>query len=106
MNNFIGEKIIELSKKNNITQRQLAAKLGITETALSRYINGTRRPKVEILSDIAILFEISVDELIGSTVENRNNNDYPEIRRLIARNSKIMTLEEKKELINILFTEE
>ena len=63
---------------------------------MSRYINGTRKPKLEILSNIAIVFNVSVDELIGVKIEKKEDNEYPKIRRLIARNSKIMTLEEKK----------
>lgn len=61
----IGRKILSLRKSRNMTQVNLADKLGITYQAVSSWERGNSMPDIEKLPEIAKLFEISIDELIG-----------------------------------------
>ena len=45
MSKTLGERISEMLQKRGIQQKELAERIGITETAMSRYIAGTREPK-------------------------------------------------------------
>lgn len=63
----LNERIKELRKNNNLTQKQLAAILGITEVSEQRYEYGTVTPTVENLILLADYFNISVDYLLGRT---------------------------------------
>lgn len=63
----IGERILNLRKKSNLSQKQLAEKADITEASLSRYENNLREPKAEIIARIAEALECSTDYLLGQT---------------------------------------
>ena len=39
--------IIEICSSQNITQRELAEKSGLTEVSISRYFNGERSPNIK-----------------------------------------------------------
>lgn len=47
------------------TQKTLADKLEITIRAYQRYESGEREPKLDVLINIADIFHISLDELVG-----------------------------------------
>lgn len=57
----------------NMTQAQLAQKLGITKSVISAYETGLRMPSYDILIHIARIFNVSTDYLLG--VETRQNID-------------------------------
>lgn len=62
-----GEKIFELRKQRNWTQKTLAEKLGISDTTVSKYETCAASPPVEILTSLASIFNVSMDELCGMT---------------------------------------
>lgn len=60
-----GKMIQELRKKKDITQEDLAAQLGVTAAAVSKWENGYTLPDILMLCAIADLFEVTTDELLG-----------------------------------------
>ena len=60
-----GKMIQELRKKKNITQEELAAQLGVTAAAVSKWENGYTLPDIMMLCAIADLFAVTTDELLG-----------------------------------------
>lgn len=65
INNIIGENIKKYRLLNNMTQEDLSKKLGIAPNTLSNYENGNREPNSDIISKLADIFGISLDELYG-----------------------------------------
>lgn len=65
--NIPGSRIKNLRLQNNITPMKLAKYLNISNTTLSQYELGTRRPDYEILKNIAEYFNVSTDYLLGIT---------------------------------------
>jgi Predicted transcriptional regulators len=63
MNLKIGEKIKELREKADVTQSKMAAYLGITEQAISRWENGGGYPDMELIPAIANFLDATTDEL-------------------------------------------
>lgn len=61
----IGSIIKELRFKRSVTQEQLAAYLGVTPQAISRWESGNGYPDLEILPSIAEYFFVTTDELLG-----------------------------------------
>ena len=59
--------------KENLTQAQLAQKLGLTKSVISAYETGLRMPSYDILIHIAKIFNVSTDYLLG--VEQKQNID-------------------------------
>lgn len=103
MKSDLSIKIAKLIKERNITQKELAQMIGVTEASMSRYVSGDRVPKSEIIANMATALRTTVDYLLGT--EKDEDNEFPKIKRLIARNSAKMSIEEKRELINTLFDE-
>ncbi len=59
------KKLKEERKSFNLTQREMANKLGITQPSYIRYENGTAEPSLENLVKIADILNVSVDYLLG-----------------------------------------
>lgn len=59
------EKLQQLRKQNNLTQEQLAEKLFISRTAISKWESGKGYPSIESLKNISKLFSVSIDGLLS-----------------------------------------
>lgn len=71
----IGKRILELRKKQNITQEQLAEKLNVTRQTISNWELGETSPNSEQLIELADIFEVSIDELLGHKTKYKNNDN-------------------------------
>lgn len=65
----LGNKIIELRKKKNLTQEQLAEKIGVTRQTLSNWEKNSTNPDIEQAKNIASFFKISLDDLTDNKLE-------------------------------------
>ena len=99
----IGEKIEKVLENCNMSQRDLANRIGVDESIVSRIIKGERIPKSDVLANIATALHTTSDYLL--VIEN-DEFDSSKLVRLIARNSSKMSDADKKALINALFEEE
>ena len=68
-----GNYLYELRRKRGISQKELAKHLGITDKAVSKWENGSSRPKIDTLSAIAAFFNISTDELLSCGMNSNEN---------------------------------
>ena len=55
--------------KRNLTQQQLAGKVGLTHQAISNYENDIRNIDLDILVALAKILDITTDDLITKEVE-------------------------------------
>lgn len=92
----LGERITILLNEKHISQKDLAIMIGVTESALSRYINNEREPKIEVLANLATALETTVDYL---TTGKKPETDFDEIYRLVARSSYSLTESQKMQII-------
>ncbi len=60
------EKLQILRKQDNLTQEELAEKLYVSRTAVSKWESGRGYPSIDSLKSIAGYFRVTVDELIGT----------------------------------------
>lgn len=60
-----GEFISLLRKENNLTQKQLAEKINVTDKAVSKWETGRGYPDVTSLISLSEFFDISVNELLA-----------------------------------------
>jgi transcriptional regulator with XRE-family HTH domain len=60
----IGKRIAQLRKEKNVKQEELAAYVGVSAQAVSKWENGGL-PDTELLPRIADFFEITLDSLFG-----------------------------------------
>ena len=60
------EKLQKMRKEQNLTQEELAEKLFVSRTAISKWESGRGYPSIDSLKAIAKYFHITIDELIGN----------------------------------------
>lgn len=70
----VGRFIAKLRKEKNLTQRDLAEKLGITNQAVSKWERGENLPDISILMELAKIFNVTVDELLKGNRESEIAN--------------------------------
>lgn len=59
------EKLTQLRKSKNMTQEELAAMLFVSRAAASKWESGRGLPNIDSLKAIAMLFGVTVDELLS-----------------------------------------
>ena len=82
----IGKFIAACRKKENLTQLQLAEKLGITDRAVSKWETGKCLPDSAIMLDLCGLLGISVNDLLCGevvTMENYNKENEKQLLEMI-----------------------
>lgn len=80
MNDYnFGNLLYELRTKANLTQKELAEKLGVTNKAISKWENGSAKPTTDTLKKISILFNISIEELL----QIKEKDEKKEITKIV-----------------------
>lgn len=72
----VGNFIMEKRKALGMTQQQLADKLNVSFQAISKWENGTTYPNIEILRDLSIVLEVSVDEILAGSEKEADGLSY------------------------------
>jgi len=60
-----GEKLRQLRKEKNLTQKQLAELIGVKNSVISFYEVGDRFPSPEVIRKLAMTLHVSTDYLLG-----------------------------------------
>ncbi len=92
----IGRFIAEKRKAQNLTQAELAEKLGITDRAVSKWENGRSLPDSSIMLELCRELEISVNDLLSGEEISMENNDRKNEKLLLEMSKE---LEEKNKTI-------
>ena len=95
----IGKFIAKVRKEKNITQKELAMKLNITDRAISHWENGRSMPDAGIMLELCKLLDINVNELLSAkkiikeSYNEQAEENLLEMRREIeSKNKKILIL--------------
>ena len=85
----LGEQLRELRRQNARTQEELAAALGVTAQAVSRWEVGACYPDVEIIPALANYFGVSIDRLFGCDGERQRKIDelYNKLEKMNRENN-------------------
>lgn len=79
----IGSFISELRKEKNMTQKELAEKLGVTDRAVSKWENGRGMPEVSLMKPLCDILDITVNELLsGERIAQKDYQKTSEFRFL------------------------
>ncbi len=65
----IGSKILELRKKNNLSQEDLAEKVGVTRQTISKWELSETSPDLKQAKILSKAFKVSLDELVDNDVK-------------------------------------
>jgi transcriptional regulator with XRE-family HTH domain len=78
-------KLKEIRESRGISQRQAAIALNLSPTVYNRYENGLREPSNVIMLAMADYFGVSVDEILGRTAEQPEEDEAWAIRERLRR---------------------
>lgn len=63
------ERLIELRKEENLSQKEVAKEIGVAVRAYQHYEYGEREPQLSTLVRIADFYDVSLDYLAGRSDE-------------------------------------
>ncbi len=66
----IGRNIKQFRQQKQLTQEQVAAKLGVSYQAVSKWENGINTPDIALLPGIAALFDVTIDALFDDHAQD------------------------------------
>lgn len=72
----IGHFIMNKRKEAGLTQQQLADKLNLSFQAVSKWETGTAFPNIEVLTDLAAILKVTVDEILSGTEKEKEGLSY------------------------------
>ncbi|MBQ8209294.1 MAG: helix-turn-helix transcriptional regulator [Clostridia bacterium] len=81
MSIHLGSNLAELRKRNGFSQEALAEKLGISRQAVSKWERGESAPDTDTLIELASLYNVSLDELIGNK-KTQNSEQKTEHKKI------------------------
>ena len=61
---MFGERLVELRRKNKISQRQLGSLLDLSQSAIAKYERNESEPDIRTLIRMAEIFDVSIDTLL------------------------------------------
>ena len=64
---ILAKRLIDLRTLKNVSRREVAARIGISERTYQRYENNERDPDAPVLKRLADYYDVSADYLIGRT---------------------------------------
>lgn len=76
----LNEQIAYFRKQKNMTQEELATRLGVTGQAVSKWESGQCCPDVSLLPTLADIFAVSIDTLMGREVQDDYADLYERVR--------------------------
>lgn len=99
----VGKFIHEERKKMNLTQKQLADMLNITDKAVSRWETGKGYPDIEMLVKLSDTFNVSVNELLnGERIAQKNISKIADEQIVTAYKKEKNTKKKSKIIISII----
>lgn len=110
---MIGQRLKNLREQFNYSQEQLAKKLSLSASAIRAYEKNQRQPSHETLKEIAKIFNVSTDYLLGNDINPNDENkelletistdlSNPINRVLYKKTSELKNERDKKIVLNII----
>ena len=98
----IGKFIANLRKEKNLTQKEFAETLGVTDKTVSRWENGHYLPDISLFNDICSILNIDVTELLkGEKIKEMNQKEVNHITMNLVNISNQKIKKNKKKIIII-----
>lgn len=101
---MIGNQIKKLLNANEMTQNQLAQKMSISDSKMSKILNGSLEPNLTDLKLLSEIFNVSIDEIIMgesshnvSLIEDAIKSGYESFKELIKRDPSWLNRKDDKD---------
>lgn len=93
--------IKDIRIRKGLTQSEVASALGVSSVVYSRYETGSRQPSIDVLVQMANIFGVTVDYLLGRKVaEDSSLSDFEQQLLNAARNADERARQDALKLLN------
>ena len=93
---MLGSRVAQLRKVQDLTQVQLAQTLGISQQMVASYEIGRRRIPVSMLTPLARVLEVQIDELLGDAAKSQSKRGpTSQLQRSIERIGELPRVKQK-----------
>lgn len=86
---MIGNNIKYLRKQNNLTQNDLANKIGVNRAVIGSYEEERAQPKISILQALSSVFKVTIDDLVNINFEK--SDSITESSKITGNNLRVLT---------------
>ena len=86
----LGNKIVSLRKKNNLSQEELAEKVGVTRQTISKWELEETAPDINQAKTLSKIFNVSLDELTNNNINSILTEKISNTERLAGITIKIL----------------
>lgn len=100
MTNLFSKNLKYLRKANKLSQEQLAEKLNVHHTAISKWENGTDNITLENMIKVANVLEVPLADLAATDMQS-DSYSFDSLELLFSKNKDILT-EDDKETIKFI----
>ncbi len=97
----IGNFIAKKRKEQNLTQEQLAEKLGVSNKTVSKWECGNCMPDYSVMESLCKELGITISQLLDCKEQSENNNNAKQIRRVFQEMETIKTNKKLSKLLLI-----
>ena len=78
---MFSQNLQKIRSKKNLSQEQLADKIGVSRQTISAWESGKASPELDKITAISKLFSVSIDELVGEIKTEASNFDKKEYEK-------------------------
>lgn len=79
MSTAFSSALSQLRREHNLSQRQAAAELGVSQALLSHYENGLREPRLDFVVKVCDYYGVSADYVLGRTDKSDSGEEIVEL---------------------------
>ena len=106
---MFGERIKAIRKENNMSQKDLAKIIGVTDRAIGYYEKEQRVPPQDILQKLADFFNTSVDYILGRTnvktpLVKEVEHEFSEMFQMLYEANSKLSKNDKRLMMNLMKT--
>ena len=76
---MLSENLKRIRKDNNLSQEQLAEKLGVSRQSVSKWENGEAYPEMDKVLQLCKMFNLNIDEILNQDIKEVNENKQSKI---------------------------
>ena len=98
----IGKFISNSRKKQNLTQEQLAEKLGVSNRSVSRWECGKNLPDVSLYKPLCEILDITINDLISGELISKEQYETKATENVINAMKKVDRLQKNKKLLTVV----
>ena len=76
----LSENLKKIRKKNNLSQEQLAEKLGVSRQSVSKWESGQAYPEMDKMLQLCEMFNLNIDDLLNQDIKDVNSKKKSRIK--------------------------